>query len=493
MGQAAVPYQHRFYTLWPGKKVSDYVCSMMDILLCTVPGTFSDRPPLSLGLLKACAQQAGFSATTLDLNIKVLNRINASPQRKEIELFFKQQVIGTVGDTIAELLEYCVDQIVAANPKILGLSLLTQENQFFATWLCYHLRFRVPELRIVIGGSGIKTFIAQSKIDFADFLKSNGLIDDYINGDGEYSIVEYLRNNHSAVGINTSTWNQIEDLNQLPFPDFDDYIWSDYKVSGIPICDSRGCVRSCEFCDIIEHWTRYRYRTAENIFNEMIYQIRKYGITNFFFYNSLTNGNMKEFNLLLDKIVEYNQTHVDRISWDGYFIVRNAKQHPDVFWQKISKSGGSLQLGIESVVEKVRVAMGKNFTNQDIDYHLEMAKKYSVPLLLLMIVGYPTETQQDYEFTKQWLIDRAGYANNTVQTIVLSLAAILPNTQLDKRKTSYGIKQGEIPTIWIALEQQIGTIERVQYYDELTALINNLGMGSSVGNNSVEVARENSL
>lgn len=493
MGQAAVPYQHRFYTPWPGKKVSDYVCSMMDILLCTVPGTFSDRPPLSLGLLKACAQQAGFSATTLDLNIKVLNRVNASPQRKEIELFFKQQVIGTVGDTIAELLEYCVDQIVAANPKILGLSLLTQENQFFATWLCYHLRFRAPELRIVIGGSGIKTFIAQSKIDFADFLKSNGLIDDYINGDGEYSIVEYLRNNHSAVGINTSTWNQIEDLNQLPFPDFDDYNWSDYKVLGIPICDSRGCVRSCEFCDIIEHWTRYRYRTAENIFNEMIYQIRKYGITNFFFYNSLTNGNMKEFNLLLDKIVEYNQTHVDRISWDGYFIVRNAKQHPDVFWQKISKSGGSLQLGIESVVEKVRVAMGKNFTNQDIDYHLEMAKKYSVPLLLLMIVGYPTETQQDYEFTKQWLIDRAGYANNTVQTIVLSLAAILPNTQLDKRKTSYGIKQGEIPTIWIALEQQIGTIERVQYYDELTALINNLGMGSSVGNNSVEVARENSL
>ena len=58
-------------------------------------------------------------------------------------------------------------------------------------------------------------------------------------------------------------------------------------------------------------------------------------------------------------------------------------------------------MGIESVVERVRIALGKNFTNDDIDYHLAMAKKYSVPLLLLLIVGYPTESQQDFEFTKE--------------------------------------------------------------------------------------------
>lgn len=464
----------------------------MDILFCSVPGTFSSRPPLSLAVLKACAQQAGFVSGTQDLNIEVINIINKSPQRSALELFFKQQVIGNVGNEVGDLIEYCVDQIIQANPKIVGLSLLTQENQFFATWMCYHLRYKAPNIRILIGGSGIKTFIAQSTVDFAEFLKSNRLIDDYINGDGEYSIVEYLRNNYNAPGINSSRWEQILDLNQLPFPDFGDYKWHLYSDLGIPICDSRGCVRTCEFCDVIEHWTRYRYRSAENIFNEMLHQIQQHNITKFLFYNSLTNGNMKEFNLLLDKIIHYNQTHTVPISWDGYFIVRSAKQHPESFWKKIKQSNGFLQLGIESVVERVRVSLGKNFTNQDIDYHLEMAKKYHVPLMLLMIVGYPTETREDFEFTKQWFRDRAEYAKDPIKNVVLSLAAILPNTQLDKRKEQYGITQGEIPTIWIT-QQLISTAERVAHHDDLANLILKLGMQTNIGNNSVDVARKEIL
>lgn len=461
----------------------------MDILFCSVPGTFSSRPPLSLAVLKACAQQAGFVAGTQDLNIEVFNQVTAHPNRAALELFFSQQVIGDVGEIIGDLIDYCVDQIIKVNPKILGLSLLTQENQFFATWLCYQLRFKAPHIRILIGGSGIKTFIAQANVDFAEFLKSNRLIDDYINGDGEYSIIEYLRNNHAAPGINSAAWQQIVDLNQLPFPDFSDYCWKLYNDLGIPICDSRGCVRACEFCDVIEHWTRYRYRSAENIFAEMQHQIQQHGITKFLFYNSLTNGNMKEFNLLLDKIIHYNQTHSKPISWDGYFIVRNAKQHPESFWQKISQSNGFLQLGIESVVERVRVSLGKNFTNLDIDYHLQMAKKYRVPLMLLMIVGYPTETREDFEFTKQWFLDRAEYAKDPIKNVVLSLAAILPNTQLDKRREQYGITPGSIPTIWIT-QQMISTVERVKYHDDLAELILKLGMRTNIGNNSVEVARK---
>jgi hypothetical protein len=461
----------------------------MDILFCTVPGTFSQRPPLALAILKACAQQAGFVAETKDLNIEIINQITAHEQRQSIELFLKQQIIGDAGPTIGELVEYCVDQIIQANPKILGLSLLTQENQFFATWLCYHLRFRAPHIRILLGGSGIKTFIAQSNVDFADFLKTNNLIDDYINGDGEYSIVEYLKENYNSPGINSSKWDQILDLNQLPYPDFGDYDWGRYEEVGIPICDSRGCVRSCEFCDVIEHWTHYRYRKAENIFDEMVYQIDRHGITKFFFYNSLTNGNMKEFNLLLDKICEYNQSHSTPISWDGYFIVRSATQHPENFWKKISLSNGALQLGIESVIPHVRVDLGKNFTNEDIDYHLQMAKKYRVSVLLLLIVGYPTENQQDFETTKQWFRDRAEYAKNTVDHVVLSLSAILPNTQLDRHKSKYGIQSGEIPTIWITQQNSISTAERVQYHDELAALVSGLGMNTEIGNNSVEVAR----
>jgi hypothetical protein len=461
----------------------------MDILFCSAPGTLSSRPTLAPAILKSCSINAGFDAMALDLNIEIYNQIAQHPKQKLLEEFFQlQKIHKDVVDDIGNLLDYCANRIIKLNPKILGLSLLTQDSQFFTVWLCYHLKILKPDLKIVIGGSGIKNFVAESKINFAEVLQLKGYIDDYINGDGEYSIVEYLKDNLSYPGINSGTWQPIKDLNVLPHPDFSDYDFSQYDDKGIPICDSRGCVRTCEFCDIIEHWKKYQYRTANNIFDEMQYQIKQHNITRFFFYNSLTNGNMKEFQKLLDLICEYNlQNPGAQISWDGYFIVRNKKQHPEDFWQKIKKSNGYLQLGIESVVEKVRVALGKNFTNEDIDYHLEMAKKYSVPLLLLLIVGYPTEVQQDFEFTKQWFRDRKKYACNPIDRVIFSLSAILPNTKLERKQEEYGIVRGEIPTIWMTQVTAISTHDRINYFNELNDLLITLNMSSNNGGSDLEI------
>jgi hypothetical protein len=462
----------------------------MDILFCSAPGTFSSRPTLAPAILKACANNAGFTAMALDLNIEIYNQIQRHPRQELLKQFFEQQKIHKdIIEDIGNLLDYCADRITSLNPRMLGLSLLTQDSQFFTVWLCYHLKILNPTLKIVIGGSGIKNFIAESKINFADLLKTKGYIDDYINGDGEYSIVEYLKNNLNYSGINTGTWEPIRDLNSLPYPDFVDYDFSQYQECGIPICDSRGCVRTCEFCDIIEHWKKYQYRTADNIFSEMQYQIKQHNITRFFFYNSLTNGNMKEFQKLLDLMCDYNNKHpTAQISWDGYFIVRNKKQHPEDFWQKIKKSNGYLQLGIESVVEKVRVALGKNFTNEDIDYHLDMAKKYSVPLLLLLIVGYPTESQQDFEFTKQWFLNRQHYAGNPINQVVFSLSAILPNTKLERKQEEYGIVRGQIPTIWMTQVTDISTQDRINYFNELNELLTTLNMNTTNGGSGMDIA-----
>jgi hypothetical protein len=461
----------------------------MDILFCSAPGTFSSRPTLAPAILKGCATAVGINSQAIDLNIEVVNLINQNPRKNLIEDFFKlQKIHDDVTNDIGDLIDYCADRIINLNPSILGLSLLTQDSQFFTVWLCYHLKTIRPDLKIVIGGSGIKNFVAESQINFAELLKTKGYIDDYINGDGEHSIVEYLKNNLTYPGINSATWEPVTDLNVLPYPDFSDYNFLLYDDPGIPICDSRGCVRTCEFCDIIEHWKKYQYRTADNIFAEMQHQIQKHKLTKFFFYNSLTNGNMKEFQKLLDLICEYNVNNpAKQISWDGYFIVRNKKQHPEQFWQKIKKSNGYLQLGIESVVEKVRVNLGKNFTNEDIDYHLAMAKKYSVPLLLLLIIGYPTETHEDFEFTKQWFRDRQQYARDPINQVVFSLAAILPNTKLERKQKEYGIVRGELPTIWMTPVNKISTLDRIRYFDELNSLLTTLHMNHSNGGSSMAI------
>jgi len=454
----------------------------LDILLCSVPWVESERPVLAPAVLKSAINHAGYRAKTLDLGFHVWKKVNAHPDRTAMINFFQTQEMSIdIVDPISDIIEECADMILTNNARIIGLSLLSQDSQFFNWWLCYHLKSIDPDIKIIIGGSGIKNFIAQSDLNYAQEMRKRNLIDAFIVGDGEKSIVEYLNGNLEYPGINSDRWLQIDNLSELPFADFDDYQLHHYIPKGIPICDSRGCVRSCEFCDIIEHWKKYKYRTADHIFDEMMYQIDRHGIKNFYFYNSLTNGNMKEFNKLLDKICEYN-SHYDKkeqISWDGYFIVRNQKQHPESLWEKIKKSNGMLQLGIESVVEHVRIGLGKNFYNVDIDYHLEMAQKYEVPLMLLMIIGYPTETLDDFEFTKKWFKDREPYMGMPVKSVQCTLASILPGTELERNQQKYGIDQGELPVFWMNRNTKIDQHVRLQHYEELNNILSQMGVAPS--------------
>ena len=135
---------------------------------------------------------------------------------------------------------------------------------------------------------------------------------------------------------------------------------------------------------------------------------------------------------------EYNQNRYrpEQISWNASFIVRPKSQHPEVMWEQMGATNATLSLGIESVVPHVRKNLGKYFDNEDIDYHLEMAKKYNVKIVMMIITGYPTETLEDYEYTKQWFRDRVQY-NETISRLFLSSITMLPGTGLDRNRKNY--------------------------------------------------------
>jgi hypothetical protein len=139
------------------------------------------------------------------------------------------------------------------------------------------------------------------------------------------------------------------------------------------------------------------------------------------------------------------------------------------------------------VVEHVRKGLGKNFSNKDIDYHLEMARIYHVPLWLLLIIGYPTETKEDFAYTRQWFKDRAAYAKQPIRSVVCTLSAILPNTQLDRRRDDYGIIKGDIPVIWMNKHSMITQQDRIEHLDRLNLILQESGMNSSVDNLTVRM------
>ena len=446
---------------------------MIDILFSSVPITDTKEPVMAPAALKAIAISAGFSSKAIDLNAELLPLINQHPNSKKIiEFLMHNNLHSDVIDDVVELVNIAAEKLLSFNSKTIGLSLLTFYCQVFTYWLCVRLKALSPDTQIIIGGTGIKHTLVSNKNEFCEDLKNRNLIDYYITGDAELSLVEFLKGNYAYSGINSETWGEVIDLNLTPYPNYDDYNFSLYENAGIPIVDSRGCVRECEFCDIIEHWKKFRYRSAESIFNEMLAQIEKYKIYKFNFLNSLTNGNLKEFKKLMHYIAEYNHHNTDsktQISWNGYFIIRSESQHNKDLWELMAKTNPTLLLGVESVVKHVRWGMGKKFNNEDIDHHLIMAKQYQIKLVLLLIVGYPTETRADYEFTKQWFRDRVelyGY-NNPVKYIGLSHPAILENTQLERNADKLNLERGKYMTVWFNKDTQISPEERVKYYEEL--------------------------
>jgi len=58
-----------------------------------------------------------------------------------------------------------------------------------------------------------------------------------------------------------------------------------------------------------------------------------------------------------------------------------------------------VEIGMESFVQKIRYDMKKKFTDDDMWFCLEMLQKYKIPSTLMMIVGWPTETEEDHQQT----------------------------------------------------------------------------------------------
>ncbi len=444
------------------------------IVIAAVPYVESADIIMAPAYIKAIAAKHGFSSYAIDLNVEVLTLIKSKPNRDRILNFFLTQEIheDTVND-IRNIINYCANRIAERNPEIIALSLLTFLSQIATRWICAKLRQLCPNARIVIGGPGIKNQISDSNLGFINQLIELKLIDDVIHGDAELSFPEYLRGNYDYPGINNYDWNRVE-LNSIPTPDYSDYDLSLYERCNIPIIDSRGCVKNCEFCDIIEFWSKYQYRTADVIFAEMLEQIRKYNIRSFEFRSSLVNGNMKEFKKLLKLICDYNEANSEQISWGGYFIIRAANSHTPELMEQIGKSNGCLWVGVESVIPEIRSNMGKPYTNEDLDYHLESSKKYGFKLILLLISGYPHETLEHYETTKQWFKDRTQYIDN-ILLVSITIASILPGTALERRSKDYNIIQGPYPSVWINQNLKITTKQRLNYFQELQQLVKDLG------------------
>jgi radical SAM superfamily enzyme YgiQ (UPF0313 family) len=452
----------------------------IDIVFATVPYTDTDMPLMAPAILKSIASRAGHTSICIDLNLQTLKLVKKHPYVYELLNFFHDGITtANIEQEVYELHLSFAKNLLVHNPKIIGLSVFTYNCQVSAKYISYFIKKLSPSTKIILGGNGLmENLVGKSK--FAIPLVDSGLIDFYIRGDGEHVLYEYLTNADNISGINSSTWHQLsnEELTALPAPDYDDYDMNEYSVKLLPILGSRGCVRQCTFCDIHAHWTKFSYRSGQHVFNEMLDLSIRYGIYSFKFQDSLNNGNLKEYRQLMKLIADYNNScdPIKKFNWTSFFILRPKKDFTEEDWKLTAQGGAAVLLvGIETLSDYSRFHLGKKFTNDDIEFSLQMAKKYGIKMVLLFLIGYITETEDDIDYAVKWWEDHTEY-KDTIRVNLGSPLGILRETPLEKRFIELKLERvGPNDQDWVNPETGNTPVNRVKWYNRLSATIARLG------------------
>jgi len=387
----------RGYTYW-----SDYrqpILQSDKISLVMAPAWGVIFPPYNLARLTGLLRHYGYTVNVHDINVNAYHYLikEHNVDYWESQKYYKwEEPLYTleVHPKIEGMLNEYVDKILKDNSDFIGFSLY-QTNIMASLHMIKRIKEIDPTKIIIVGGpEAFNTWFED--LLYNTHMLPKGIIDYCIKGEGEQELLTLLENHNEmpSVSKQMTTLGGMKsnlDLNKLPFPDYSDYQLDAYQHSdGVSIETSRGCVAKCTFCAETHFW-KYRWRDGLKVIEEMKYQIAKYGINRFWFVDSLVNGNMKEFKILVDEI---NNSDID-IRWNSYARC-DGRMDAQMFKDIVQSGCVSLSFGVESGSEKVLTDMKKVIKVWEIESNLRDAHNAGVKSHVNWVVGFPTEDPQSW-------------------------------------------------------------------------------------------------
>ncbi len=410
----------------------------MDItLIVNLPRQEAERPPAVVAALAGFCKANNKDYDVFDLNLNTIKTLTKEDWRdlQNYLAYYTDELSLDILQKFKNLvIEGCVDQPY----KVIAVSLFTYETLRAANIVLPLLRKKYPDAKILIGGHGA---------DFPDkdhhhilYYKraiAEKFVDAYILGEGDEKFQEFLRSPNSW--INSDQRHTVSNLDDIPFSCYDKIVPQNYLSlgqEGVYVTGSRGCVRDCTFCDVGAIWGKYRFRSAKNLFDEILEHHLKHNVNTIEFTDNLINGSLSEFKKLNRLLATAREKYpsLKNIKYRGNFICRPSTTFTEDDFKTMQAAGSyDLVVGIESFSHAVRLALGKNFSNEDIDFHLYCTGKYGITNTFLMLVGYPDETLEDHKINLECLKHYQKYAQSRVIKMIRwgTTVGILPGSPLD--------------------------------------------------------------
>jgi len=381
---------------------------MIDLLLVSVPGLDNTKPPPALYVLKSYLENKGMLVEVIDANFMDLDEL--------------------------------ILHIETYDFKWLGISVFSYMQIKDSFYIGDNFD------NVVYGGSGV------DKDNYSD--------KNYICGDGEMALYQFLKGNLNYPGINGNAPIQNGKFDSITL-----YGKIDDRYNSVVITGSKGCVRHCSFCDIHHQWPKFQYiegkRLAEMCIetskDSELHNKRRKSIS---FSDSLINGSLKQFKIFMKRLIADDY----KIKYAGQFVIHRKALLSKEFFDNLRDSGCAyLSIGVESGSEKVRKHIGKHFTNEDLYYTIDNCLSRGIMVKFLLIVGYPTETHEDYLETLE-MIKR--YNTNPLVDFSPHMMYTTKNTPIDAMNKDgklfdiYGDKwSNDISNHKLRLERFIGVYE----------------------------------
>ena len=414
-----------------------------------------DKPPASLAFLAGACEKAQQPYQCFSLNSAFLDEMSIDGYN-EIYAKIKLGLANELPDQAVAILDRIIEQIKTSATTTVIVSLFSFMQYPVARFFLEKLKKAMPGVEVIAGGPGVQA-LHSNNITIGKNLLDDNLLDYYCLGEGDVALVEFLKGQRKILGVNGKedifeSW--VPQINELD----DKYILPSYKKMSLKnyqnlenkqstvfsLSTSRGCVRACSFCDVAKSWPKFRFRKGTSVAQEVLKHHNEVGAVHFTIVDSLINGSLKSFNEFNREMVNLKQQYssLKDFSYNGMFIVRDRHTHNEEFFATMRKAGcESLAIGVETGSERVRFDMNKKFTNRDLDHHLEMCQKYGIRNNLLMFVGYPTETKEDFEDTLKMLTRSQKYLiDNTIIGINhTGVFSMLKNTPVFDNREHLGL------------------------------------------------------
>ncbi|MDD5196711.1 MAG: radical SAM protein [Candidatus Omnitrophota bacterium] len=464
-----------------------------DILLVITPPVFTMMPHIGVAYLSSFLRHRGFRVDVYDLSLRLFNKARQGLKRfwgvDCVNSFFQEQIAENISKNFTRELDGFVEDLLSTRTKAIGFS-VNLISIYLANKIAEKIKRRDPGRLIIFGGPG--TFFKHPRDlvipTFADI---------YVIGEGENTLLSILRAYYNNAKITSSPGillakdlgkikpllpEAIQDLNQIPFPDFSGFRLREYNqgfdYKPLPLLLSRGCIRRCTYC--IDHimWPKYRFRAPSQIMEEINYHMLKNNTRAFEFIDLICNGNLEQLSGISDLIIESKL----KFEWVSYAIIRKDMEFS--LFSKLNQAGcHTLIYGVESGSDRILKKMGKAYTAQEASEVIRNTHQSGICTNINIIVGFPGETEEDFNQTIDFVLKNKDYIDEITN---ISGFTLFPAAEVGVNKDNYGVywQEGTDPMLFTdsnGLDRQA----RNKRVAKLVGIVNDLKLNRAIVNKPV--------